>query len=206
MLDLMRRNISKEDQLALLERLRERIPGIAIRTTFITGFPGETQEDHEELLEVVREFGFDMMGVFKYSREEGTPAGTMDADPALHVPDELKAEREAEIMLAQQEVAFGQAAYLAEQKCQFDVLIDAKSAGRTKGRATTGVTKGGSLYTGRAYFQAPQIDSLTYVHATEDLAPGELVRCTIVDSDGYDLIAQPTHEMEKKVRLPIMKS
>lgn len=205
MLDMMRRNISKEDQLALLEKLRERIPGIAIRTTFITGFPGETQEDHEELLEVVREFGFDMMGVFKYSPEEGTPAGTMDRDPALHVPDEVKAEREAELMLAQQEVAFEQAKYVAEQKCQFDVLIDSNAAGKTKGRSTSGVTKGGQLYVGRAYFQAPQIDSLTYVHAAEDLSPGELVRCTIVDSDGYDLIAQPTHEMEKKVRLPIMK-
>ncbi|MBL9120047.1 MAG: 30S ribosomal protein S12 methylthiotransferase RimO [Phycisphaerae bacterium] len=205
MLDMMRRNISKEDQLALLEKLRERIPGIAIRTTFITGFPGETQEDHEELLEVVSEFGFDMMGVFRYSPEEGTPAGTMDRDPALHVPDEVKAEREAELMLAQQEVAFEQAKYVAEQKCQFDVLIDAKAAGKTKGRATTGVSKGGQLYTGRTYFQAPQIDSLTYIHAAEELAPGELVRCTIVDSDGYDLIAQPTHEMEKKIRLPIMK-
>ena len=205
MLASMRRHITKDEQLALLEKLRERIPGIAIRTTFITGYPGETQEDHEELLEVVREFGFDMMGVFRYSPEEGTPAGTMDADPELHVPDEVKVEREAELMLAQQEVAFEQAAFLAEQQCQFDVLIESKSAGQTKGRATTGVAKAGSLHTGRAYFQAPQIDSLTYVHSSEDLAPGELVRCTVVDADGYDLIAQPTHEREKKVGLPVVR-
>ncbi|MDZ4754714.1 MAG: 30S ribosomal protein S12 methylthiotransferase RimO [Phycisphaerae bacterium] len=205
MLSSMRRHITKDAQLELLEKLRERIPGIAIRTTFITGFPGETQDDHDELLDVVRDFGFDMMGVFKYSREENTPAGTMDEDPALHVPDEVKIEREAELMLAQQEVAFEQAKFVAEQKCQFDVLIDAKAPGKTKGRATTGVTKSGQLYTGRAYFQAPQVDSVTYVHATEDLSPGELVRCTIVDADGYDLIAQPSHEMEKKIRLPIMK-
>ena len=62
---------------------------MAIRTTFITGFPGETQEDHEELLEFIRDMQFDAMGVFRYSREEGTPAGTMEMDPELAVPDEV---------------------------------------------------------------------------------------------------------------------
>ncbi|MBL9147834.1 MAG: 30S ribosomal protein S12 methylthiotransferase RimO [Phycisphaerae bacterium] len=205
MLKAMRRHTSKDAQLELLEKLRERIPGIAIRTTFITGFPGETQDDHEELLEVVREFGFDMMGVFRYSREDGTPAGTMDEDPDLHVADEIKVEREAELMLAQQEVAFDQAKYLAEQAVQFDVLIDGPAAGRTKGRKTAGVTAGGALFTGRAYFQAPQIDSLTYVMSREALAPGSLVRCTIVDADGYDLIAQPTDELGTKATLPIVR-
>lgn len=205
MLSAMRRHITKDEQLALLEKLRERIPGIAIRTTFITGFPGETAEDHEELLEVVRDFGFDMMGVFRYSREEGTPAGTMDEEPSLHVPDEVKVEREAELMLAQQEVAFEQAAYLAEQKVRFDVLIDGPAAGRTAGRRTTGVADASTLHVGRAYFQAPQIDSLTYVLSAEKLAPGELVRCTVVDSDGYDLIARPTHELEKRTSLPVVR-
>jgi ribosomal protein S12 methylthiotransferase len=201
----MRRHTSKRQQAELLEKLRERVPGIAIRTTFITGFPGETQEDHEELLEFVQEFGFDAMGVFKYSPEDGTPAGTMDADPALHVPDEVKAEREAELMLAQQEIAFENAAYQAEQRVQFDVLVEGPAAGGTKGRATTGVGAGGTLHTGRAYFQAPQIDSLTYVLAKERLAPGELVRCTVVGSDGYDLVAQPTAELERKVGLKVLK-
>jgi ribosomal protein S12 methylthiotransferase len=205
MLKAMRRHTSKRQQAELLEKLRERVPGIAIRTTFITGFPGETQEDHEELLEFVQEFGFDAMGVFKYSPEDGTPAGTMDADPALHVPDEVKAEREAELMLAQQEIAFENAAYQAEQRVQFDVLVEGPAAGGTKGRATTGVGAGGTLHTGRAYFQAPQIDSLTYVLAKERLAPGELVRCTVVGSDGYDLVAQPTAELERKVGLKVLK-
>jgi ribosomal protein S12 methylthiotransferase len=129
----------------------------------------------------------------------------MDEDPSLHVPDEVKAEREAELMLTQQTIAFENAAYLAEQKSQFDVLIDAPAAGKTAGRATTGVTKGGSLYVGRCYHQAPQVDSLTYVHSSEKLSPGELVRCTIIDSDGYDLIAQPTEQLERTVRLPLMK-
>lgn len=203
MLALMRRNTTRARQEELIERLRERIPGMAIRTTFITGHPGETQADHEELLDFIESMGFDMLGVFQYSREPGTPAGTMDEDPALHVPADVKAEREAEIMLLQQRIAFENAAYVAEQRCQFDVLIDGPTAAGTTGRATTGVIGAGQLYTGRCYFQAPQIDSLTYVHSTEQLSPGELVRCTIVDADGYDLVAQPTDQLERRVRLPI---
>jgi ribosomal protein S12 methylthiotransferase len=205
MLTAMRRHTSYDQQARLLEALRERIPGIAIRTTFITGFPGETQSDHEQLLDFVQGFGFDAMGVFKYSREDGTPAGTMDQDPALHVPDEVKEERERELMLAQQEVAFENAAYVAEQRCQFDVLIDGPAAGGSAARATTGVTGGGTLYAGRCYFQAPQIDSMTYVMSRQPLAPGELVRCTVVDSNAYDLVAQPTADLERKLQLPVVR-
>lgn len=205
MLGSMRRNISRAKQEELVRKLRDRIPGLAIRTTFITGFPGETDEDHAELVEFIEDFGFDMLGVFKYSREEGTPAGTMDQDPALHVPDEVKIEREEEIMLAQQRLAFENASYVAEQRSQFDVLIDRAAPGGTEGRATSGVAKAGSLYLGRCYHQAPQVDSVTFVHSGEKLAPGELVRCTIVDSDGYDLIAQPTEQIERKVKLPVVR-
>ncbi|MHC4993372.1 MAG: 30S ribosomal protein S12 methylthiotransferase RimO, partial [Planctomycetota bacterium] len=176
MLRHMRRRITRAEQEALLTKLRDRIPGLAIRTTLITGFPGETEEDHRELVEFVDAFGFDMLGVFRYSREEGTPAGTMDLDPELHVPDEVKADREAELMLTQQRIAFDNAAYLAEQACQFDVLLEGPSAGETAGRATSGVSDAGRLYVGRFYPQAPQVDSLTYVHSTETLAAGELVR------------------------------
>ena len=205
MLRAMRRNTSARQQAELLERLRERIPGIAIRTTFITGFPGETQRDHEELLGFVRDFGFEAMGVFRYSPEEGTPAGTMDADPALHVPDEVKRGRERELMLAQQEIAFEAAAYQAEQRVQFDVLVDGRAAGRTAGRATAGVGDGGTLHVGRCYHQAPQVDSLTYVLSRDPIAAGELVRCTVVASDGYDLVAQPTADIERKVVLPVIR-
>jgi ribosomal protein S12 methylthiotransferase len=165
-----------------------------------------TSRNHAELLEFVQDFGFDAMGVFRYSPEEGTPAGTMDADPALHVPDDIKAERERELMLAQQEIAFENAAYQAEQKVQFDVLVDGPAAGRTAGLATTGVTQGGTLHVGRCYHQAPQIDSLTYVLSREPLAAGELVRCTVVGSDGYDLVAQPTSDIERKVILPVVRT
>jgi ribosomal protein S12 methylthiotransferase len=195
MLTAMRRNISRSQQEELLYKLRERIPGVAIRTTFITGFPGETESDHRQLVEFVDEFQFDMLGVFKYSHEDGTPAGTMDDDESLHVPDELKIEREAEIMLTQQRIAFENAAYLAEQRSEFEVLIERPAANKTRGRRTTGVVDAGALYVGRCYHQAPQVDSITHVHSSAELSPGQLVRCTIVDSDGYDLIARPTSEV-----------
>ncbi|MBM4113474.1 MAG: 30S ribosomal protein S12 methylthiotransferase RimO, partial [Phycisphaerae bacterium] len=124
MLTAMRRQTSAAAQRSLIRRLRERVPGMAIRTTFITGFPGETEEDHRELLDFVRESRFDMMGVFRYSREQPTPAGTMDLDPALHVPDEVKAEREQELMLAQQQIAFEAAKSMAARRTRVDVLVD----------------------------------------------------------------------------------
>jgi ribosomal protein S12 methylthiotransferase len=203
MLSAMRRHTTSAHTRELLGKLRERVPGIAIRTTFIVGFPGETDDDFEELLEFVSEQQFEMLGVFRYSAEAGTPAGTMEKDPALAVPDEVKREREERLMLLQQEIAFENAKLQAESKVQLDVLIDSVASGKSKSRATTGVTKGGALYTGRAYFQAPSIDSLTYVQSTEKRSPGELVRCTVVDANGYDLIAVPTDELEKKISLPI---
>ena len=198
MLESMRRNVTGDQQRALMERLRERIPGVAIRTTFITGFPGETEDDHLELLDWIRDFQFDAMGVFQYSQEAGTVAGTMEDDPALRVPDDVKTRREEELMLAQQELAFENAAYLAEQDAVFDVLVD----GPGRDRETSDPAL--SVYTGRCYHQAPQVDSCTWVLAERKLAPGELVRCTIVDSDGYDLVAKPCDELESGISLPVI--
>lgn len=250
MLRAMRRNITARQQIDLLNKLRERIPGLAIRTTFITGFPGETEDDHRQLVDFIGEFQFDMLGVFRYSREDGTPAGTMDLDPALHVPDEVKAEREREIMLTQQTIAFENMAYLAEERCQFDVLIDGPALGeassepieprrshteprsrhsepRPSGSGDSFAPSNqplphgrGSLegaehstresgqphrHVGRAYFQAPQIDSVTHVQSIRPLSPGELVRCTIVDSRGYDLVARPTEDLERRTSLPLLR-
>lgn len=211
MLSAMRRHVTASQQRALIEKLRSRIPGMAIRTTFISGFPGETEDDHQQLLAFVEDMQFDAVGVFEYSQEPGTPAGTMEDDPALAVPADVKARRKAEIMALQQTIAFEQAAYLAEQfdeknplagGCQFDVLIDRPLASR--GEQTSGVGAGGRLYQGRTYFQAPQIDAVTYVQSREALAPGELVRATIVGSDGYDLIARPVVELEKRVSLKVV--
>jgi len=211
MLTAMKRHVKASQQRELMCKLRERIPGMAIRTTFISGFPGETEDDHKQLMEFVEEVGFEVLGVFEYSREEGTVAGTMEDDPTLAVPAAVKARRRAEIMELQQKIAFEQTAYMAEQfdenrptesGVQFDILIDA--ATRTRGKQTSGVTAGGGLYTGRTYFQAPQIDAVTYVHAKKRLVPGELVRCTVVASDGYDLVARPVEELEKRVTLNVL--
>ena len=210
MLTAMRRHVKAEQQRELMFKLRERIPGMAIRTTFITGFPGETQADHEQLLEFIDAVGFDAVGCFKYSHEEGTVAGTMEDNPDLAVPEEIKQQRHDEIMALQQEIAHDQAAFIAgafdendptNSGHQFDVLIDKPTNSVVE--ATSGVSAGGTLYQGRTYFQAPQIDAVTYVQSREKLAPGELVRCTIVASSGYDLIARPVTELEKKVSLPL---
>lgn len=212
MLKAMKRNVTAEHQRELMLKLRERVPGMAIRTTFISGFPGETEADHEKLLEFVEEIGFDALGVFEYSHEEGTPAGTMEEDPKLRVPAEVKKRRRDEVMELQQKIAFEQSAFLAKQfdekkptatGVRLDVLIDAPT--RTNGRKTSGVGEGGTLYQARAYSQAPQIDSVTYVQSKKKLSPGELVRCTIVGSDGYDLVARPTDELEKRVGLKVLK-
>lgn len=201
MLDAMRRNVTRDQQADLCHALRERIPGMAIRTTFITGFPGETEDDHEQLLEFIDEIGFDAVGCFRYSHEPGTRAGTMDEDPALHVPDEVKERRYAEIMALQQQIAFDQARFVADQfdpddpeesGSRFDVLIDAPA----------GVSESGiKIYRGRAYFQAPQIDSAILIESRAERSPGELVRCTVVDAEGYDLVARPSEELERRVSL-----
>ncbi len=210
-LKAMRRHVTSEQQERLIERLREHVPGMAIRTTFISGFPGETEEDHEELLRFIERMEFEAVGVFEYSHEPGTVAGTMEDDPALAVPAKVKKRRRDEVMELQQQIAFRRAAAIAsmfDEKTrkggqQIDVIIDA--ALRVQGEKTSGVGAGGKLYQGRTYFQAPQIDAVTYVQSREKLAGGEVVRCTVVGSDGYDLIARPTAELEKRTTLRVLK-
>ena len=210
MLERMRRNVTSAHQTELCHKLRERIPGMAIRTTFITGFPGETDQDHQDLLNFIEEVQFDAVGCFQYSKEPGTVAGRMEEDPELAVPAHIKQQRHDEIMAVQQQIAFEQTEFIAEQfdetkptdsGAQFDVLIDKDTGNQVE--ATPGVSRGGTLYAGRTYFQAPQIDATTHVISKNPLASGELVRCTIVAADGYDLIAVPVEELERKVSLPL---
>lgn len=209
-LKLMRRNVTSAHQTELCHKLRERIPGMAIRTTFITGFPGETDQDHQDLLDFIEEVQFDAVGCFQYSKEPGTVAGRMEDDPQLAVPKHIKQQRHDEIMAVQQQIAFEQTEFIAEQfdetkptesGAQFDVLIDKDTGNQVE--PTPGVSRGGTLYAGRTYFQAPQIDATTHVISKNPLASGELVRCTIVAADGYDLIAVPIEELERKVSLPL---
>ena len=217
MLKMMRRNATRAQQESLIKKLKVAMPGFAVRTTFISGFPGETEQDHQELLDFVRTCDFENVGVFEYSHEEGTVAGTMEQDKKLAVPAETKARRRNEVMELQQQIVFARNEKLAKQFDEAhpidksgkvkaairDVLIDAPL--NVSGKKTSGVSEGGKLYQGRTYAQAPQIDGVTYVQSKEKLAPGELIRCAIVNWDGYDLVAKPVSELEKKVGLKILK-
>ena len=222
-LTAMRRRTSRRLIEALLGKLRQRVPGLAIRTTFISGFPGETEAQHRELVAFVRGFGFDAMGVFPYSPEPGTPAGTLHAR-GQGVAAEVVSRRIDELMRAQQKVVFARNRRLARQGPALDVLIDAPAADGAPGagsnmeepavhaaagpgRGPSASRRGGKLYVGRTYQQAPQIDAVTYVASQQKLAPGELVRCRIVGHAGYDLVAHPVGEMEPSTRmtLPILQ-
>ena len=209
MLEAMRRHVTAAEQRDLVLKLREEIPGMALRTTFITGFPGETEADHEALLEFIEEMQFDAMGVFRYSPEPNTPAGTMEADASLAVPDEIKRRREAELMLRQQEIAFDNAAYLADQGVIMDVLVDGDAPEAVEvslPEDDPAIRTGTPLHLsiGRCYFQAPQVDAQTCLASRNRPSPGELVRCRIVASDGYDLVARPLEDLETRTSLPVL--
>lgn len=195
-LDRMRRKTSRQLIETLLHKLRDRIPGMTIRTTFITGYPGETEDQHRELVEFVESFGFDAMGVFAYSPEPGTPAGRLHREDA--VPEEVAQRRLDELMSAQQRVAFEKNRSLAEDAVEADVLIDAVEA-MPASRRDPGV------YVGRTRAQAPQIDGVTRVESREELAPGEIVACRMTDWDGYDLVARPVSDLQRKARLPLLR-
>jgi len=171
MLTKMKRRVTRREIETLLDKLRQWVPGIAIRTTFIAGTPGETQEQHKELVKFVRDFGFDMMGVFPYSQEPGTPMAKMDEQ----LPDAAKQERVAELMLAQQQVAFAKARAMKGKK--IEVLVD-RPADRDEDK-----------WVSRATFQAPEIDSVTVVNA-ERLYPGQILEVSVSGAEGYDLTAQ----------------
>src|SRR5213079_1893912 len=114
----MKRRVTRRQIETLLGKLRDWIPGMAIRTTFIAGSPGETDAQHAELVRFVKDFGFEMMGVFPYSQEPGTPMGRMDGQ----IPEDLKQARVEELMLAQQAVAFARSKQMIGKT--IDVLID----------------------------------------------------------------------------------
>jgi ribosomal protein S12 methylthiotransferase len=179
----MRRRVSRRQIETLLAKLRGRINGLTLRTTFITGSPGETDAEHRELLRFVRDFGFDMMGVFPFSAEPGTPMGRMDGQ----TPDELKRQRLEELMLAQQEVAFAKARQKIGQTV--DVLIDRRRAADAKN------------WIARSTAQAPDIDSVTYVKG-DDLYAGQLLTVRIDGADGYDSLACVPQNLSQS--LPIL--
>ncbi|MDY6306848.1 MAG: 30S ribosomal protein S12 methylthiotransferase RimO [Oribacterium sp.] len=153
--------------------LRERIPDIALRTTLITGFPGETEEDFEILKQFVQDERFDRLGVFPYSKEEGTVAATMKPQ----VPERVKLRRQDEIMQLQQTIAFEK---------------EREQIGRDLPVLVTGYDPDSNAYICRSYMDAPDIDSVVYVSAGKhhNKMSGDMIRCHVTDTDGYDLIAE----------------
>lgn len=169
-LKAMHRRVTRKQTERLLEKLRRKIPGVAIRTTFIAGFPGESEDDFVDLCDFVRDFGFDAMGVFPYSSEPGTPAHRMK-NP---IPQEVIEARVNALMAIQQEVAFARAAAMKGRV--MDVMID--DFGR------------GGVYPARHEGQAPDVDSIVYVEGGE-FDPGEFVKVRITGHIDYDLKARP---------------
>lgn len=166
----MRRRVGRDETEQLLDRLRGRIDSLVLRTTLMTGFPGETEEQFEELLDFVHRRRFERLGVFAYCDEQGTPAAELDE----HLPEEVKQARRDRLMAAQQEVAF---AWNASQVGrQMDVMIDCCISAEE------------NAYVGRGYADAPEVDGQVYVTG-ENLSPGQIVPCEIVAVQGYDLIA-----------------
>lgn len=182
MLKVMRRRVTRKQTETLLHKLRQWVPGITLRTTFIAGAPGETEEQFRELLEFVKDFRFDMMGVFAYSPEPGTAMGRMENQ----LPDEVKKQRVEELMLAQQEIAFANASKLVGSTVQ--VLVDRPA----DADADQWVT--------RTSAQAPEIDSVTLLEAGKVTA-GELRDVRITGVSGYDLLAQDIAPKTRRLRV-----
>lgn len=155
----------------IVNTLRREIPDITLRTTLITGFPGETQEDHEELMEFVDEMEFDRLGVFTYSAEEDTPAAIMKDQ----VPEELKSDRQAEIMELQQEISLEKGADKVGRELL--VMIEGKVADE-------------NAYVGRTYADAPNVDGYIFVNTAEELMSGDFAKVRVTGALEYDLIGE----------------
>ena len=170
MLKRMQRRVNRADTIELLNKLRSRIPNLVLRTTCITGFPGETDAEFEELRDFIGEQRFERLGVFTYSLEPDTPAAKLPD----HVPEEVMNDRRDQLMEVQQEVAFEWNE--AQVGRQFDVLIDAA------------VPDQPDAWIGRSYADAPDVDGVVYVTG-ENLAVGAMVPCEVVARTDYDLAA-----------------
>ncbi len=168
-LKLMNRQTAKKEIMKLIDKIREIIPGVAIRTSLIVGFPSETDANFKELLEFIREVKFERLGAFTYSAEEGTQAATLGGQ----IPEKIKLERLNAIMIEQQGIS-----------CQInqkflgntlEVLIDQKE---------------NDGYLGRTQFDAPEVDGLVYVNSSRQLKAGEFVKARIEDTLEYDLVGR----------------
>ncbi len=167
----MGRRTTRADLERIITHLRERVPDIMLRTTMITGFPGETEEDHEEAMQFVNDMEFNRLGVFPYSREEDTAADKMDG----HLDEEVKLARRDDIMELQQEIAFE----LAEQM-----------KGKTLRVMVEGKVSGENAYICRTYADAPGVDGYLFVNTPEQLVSGDFIDVVVTGSNEYDLIGE----------------
>lgn len=171
----MGRRTSNAQLREIIGRLREEIPDICLRTTLITGFPGETEEDHENMMDFVNEMQFDRLGVFTYSPEDGTPAAAMSDQ----IEEEVKAYRRDEIMMLQQEISAECTADMIGEIV--DVLVEGK------------IPEEG-IYVGRTYRDAPEVDGYIFLNAEEELISGDLVKVRVTGADEYDLTGDVIYE------------
>lgn len=166
----MNRKTSKEHIIKTLKNLRKSVPDIVIRTTFIVGFPGESDDDFNQLVDFIEDIKFDKLGVFEYSKEEGTRAASLDEQ----IPDSIKEERKNEIMAIQSEIS----AEILSKKIgkRLEVLIEEEVDEEN--------------YVGRTYMDSPEIDGVTYVHSAKNLEISSFVKVDVVDSLDYDLVGE----------------
>ncbi len=174
-LKLMGRRTDTSQIQSLVEKLRREIPDICIRTTFITGFPTETEEDHEDTMAFIDDMEFDRLGVFTYSPEEDTPAALMDGQ----IQDEVKEKRQEEIMELQQEIAFEAAENMQGRILR--VIIEGKLADE-------------EVYVARTYKDAPGVDGYLFVNTDRTFMSGDYVTVRVTDAGGYDLIGEVVEE------------
>ena len=166
----MNRKTSKDHIIKTLKNLRQSVPDIVIRTTFIVGFPGENDDDFNQLVDFIEDIKFDKLGVFEYSKEEGTRAASLDEQ----IPNSIKEERKNEIMAIQSEIS---AEILSNNiGKRLEVLIEEQVDEEN--------------YVGRTYMDSPEIDGVTYVHSNKGLEIGSFVQVDIVDSLDYDLVGE----------------
>ena len=168
-LQRMGRRTDRKELTEKIAMLRDKMPDICLRTTLITGFPGEKEEDHQELLDFVREMRFDRLGVFTYSKEEGTPAAKMSPQ----IPARVKKKRQKDLMLLQQKIAF-EAAQDMEGRV-LDALVEGQLVGE-------------HVYLARTYKDAPGVDGVLFIETQKELMTGDLVKVQITGSREYDLI------------------
>lgn len=164
----MARRTSESDLRSLIATLRERIPDIVLRTTLITGFPGETEEDHRICLQFVKDMKFDRLGVFLYSREEGTPAASMKPQ----ITKKIKKQRQSEIMIAQQKIS------LSHNRDRIGQILSVMVEGRIPED---------DIYVGRTYGDAPSVDGFIFFRSERSLMSGDFVRVKVTEASEYDL-------------------